>query len=88
MAVGREMQYDTNWKLKKEISIPAAIGLAVQTGAVIWFMATMNADVTQVRKQVDLYQPQTEKIIRLETKMEAIQDGIAEIKTLLRAPRT
>lgn len=86
---GKEMQYDANWKLKKEISIPAAIGLAVQTGAVIWFMATMNADVQQVRKQVDTYQPQTEKIIRLETRVESIQEGIAEIKTLLRAqPKT
>lgn len=73
-----------DWKLKREISLPLVVGLIIHTGTFIWFIATLNNRVDQFEKQANSYAPQTEKIIRLETKIENIQDGIAEIKGILR----
>ena len=87
---GRVEVMSGDWKFKREISLPMVVGLVIHTGTFIWFIATLNNRVDQFEKQANSFTPQTEKIIRLETKIESIQDGIAEIKGILRntAPST
>lgn len=81
---GRVEVMSGDWKFKREISLPLVVGLIIHTGTFIWFIATLNNRVDQFEKQAASFTPQTEKIIRLETKIENIQDGIAEIKGILR----
>jgi len=80
------MDADSHWKLKKEISLPMMAAFFIHTGTVIWFIATLNAEVQRVKEQTTAFLPQTEKIIKLEANMENIKDGLAEIKGLLRSP--
>lgn len=85
MNAGPHMKSDREWTFKKEISLPGVAALLFQTGTIIWFVATLNIRVDNIAAQAASYAPQTEKIIRLETKIESIQDGIAEIKGILRS---
>lgn len=78
------MDTDKVWHIKKEVSLPTLGMFLVQTAGIIWFIATLNAQVVQLREQTILYAPNTEKIIRLEGSVENIKDGIAEIKGILR----
>lgn len=70
--------------MKKEVSLPAVIGLAIQTASVVWFVAVLHQRVDSIEKQTNLFAPQTEQIAILKTKVESIQDGITEIKGILR----
>ena len=84
--MSQPMKIDREWHLNRELSLSTVVMFAIQTSSIIWFIATLNNRVDQFEKQANSFQPQTEKIIRLETKIEAIQDGIAEIKGILRSP--
>lgn len=92
MGMTRPIGMDTDkiWHIKKEVSLSTLAMFVVQTGGIIWFMATLNAQVVQLREQTLTYAPNSEKIIRLEGSVENIKDGIAEIKGILRntAPTT
>lgn len=86
MGMPRPIGVDTDkiWHIKKEVSISTLLMFVVQTAWIIWFMATLNAQVIQLREQTLSYAPNSEKIIRLEGSVENIKDGIAEIKGILR----
>jgi hypothetical protein len=55
----------------------------VQTGAALWWAAGVNARVEQLERQVISSAPNVERIVRLETKMDAIFSQLAEIKLIV-----
>lgn len=77
------MDADAHWKLKKEVSLPAVVGLMVQTCAIIVFVANLNFEVQRLRETA--VSPET--IARMQEKMAAMKDDLVEIKLLLRAGR-
>ena len=81
------MQVAAHWKLDKTVSLPLLGGLIVQTSAVVWLIATMSARVDQFEKRADAFQPTIEKVIRLDTKLDDIEESIADIKLILRTSK-
>lgn len=79
-----QMDIDKQWHIKKEIPLSTVGMFFVQLVSVVWLVATLNNRVDQVEKRVDVYAPQSEKIIKLGADMENLKDGIAEIKGILR----
>jgi hypothetical protein len=57
--------------------------ILVQTGAALWWAAGVNARVEQLERQVISSAPNVERIVRLETKMDAIFSQLAEIKLMV-----
>lgn len=74
---------DDRWRIDRKIPLPLIGFLALQMGLGIWWAASIEARVGQVERQVNLSGPQGERIIRLETKLDAISDRITEIKGTL-----
>lgn len=57
---------------------------AAQTLAIVWWAATANARLDHLERQVNASAPQSERIIRLEAKMDAVADSIAEVKSFFK----
>jgi hypothetical protein len=77
-----------HWHLDKRVPIALIMTIAVQTAGFIWWASDVNARVAQLERQAVAAAPQPERIIRLETQIEAIREGITEIKTLIRRERS
>lgn len=79
-----QMDIDKQWHIKKEVPLSTVAMFAIQLGTFIWLIATLNNRVDQIEKKTAAYEPSVERIIKLEAKLENVQDGIAEIKGILR----
>lgn len=77
-----------HWHLDKRVPIALIVAIAFQTAAFIWWASDVNARVGYLERQVNLSAPQAERIVRLESQLDAIREGLAEIKSLLRRDRT
>jgi hypothetical protein len=74
---------DKHWHLDKRVPLVLIFAILVQTGAALWWAAGVNARVEQLERQVISSAPNVERIVRLETKMDAIFSQLAEIKLMV-----
>jgi hypothetical protein len=74
---------DKHWHLDKRVPLALIFAILVQTGAALWWAAGVNARVEQLERQVIGSAPHVERIVRLETKMDAIFAQLAEIKLIV-----
>ena len=77
---------NTKWHLDRRVPIALILTIAIQTGSGIWWAAGVNARVEQLERQVVGAAPHVERIVRLETKMDAIFSTLAEIKSIVQRP--
>jgi len=75
---------DQGWHLDRKIPIAIIITIMAQTGAIVWWAASAEARLNTLEHTVQLAAPQGDRLTRVETKIEVVQDGIAEIKSILR----
>jgi hypothetical protein len=76
---------DSQWHLDKKVPIAVIVTILIQTGAIIWWAAGASERITALERQAAAAAPQSERLTRVETKLEAVTEGITEIKTILRA---
>lgn len=74
---------DTKWHLDKKVPIAMIVTIAMQTAGFVWWAASLSERVNTLERDALRSAPYAERIVRLETKMESIADGIQEIKRLL-----
>lgn len=79
------MTDETKWHLDKKVPIALIFTIIAQTSAFVWWAADINARVSGLEKRDTITYPYGERIIKLETQMQNISDGINEIKTILRS---
>ena len=72
-----------HWMIEKKIPLALLIAILVQSLAVVWGAAVLTTRVDNLEKKVEASAPQGERIVRLEEKIGAVQQGIAELKALL-----
>ena len=75
---------DTSWHLDRKVPIALILTLIMQTGGIVWWGATMSARINALEEKAVVAGPQGDRLTRLEVKVETVQDGIAEIKSILR----
>jgi hypothetical protein len=78
---GRSWHIDRAIPLALLISITLAGGGGIVTGA--WFMSGVTSDVTTLKEQVKVLSTMSERMARLEGKVDG---GFAEIKAMIRQP--
>lgn len=82
---------DAKWHLDKKIPIALIVslflGLMAQTTFFVSWKATIESRVEHLEADSLARAPQAERIIRLETKLDGIKEGVTEIKNLLRVPQ-
>lgn len=89
--LGTMADRDAGWHVDKKVPITLIAAIIVQTFGAIWWARGLDARVDALEKHSIPSAPmatvQGERIIRLETKLEAITDSLAEIKSILRRDR-
>jgi hypothetical protein len=75
---------DLQWHIDKKVPIALIITLAIQTVTIVWWAATLSTRVEQLERAAVAYAPQVERVIRLEEKIGVVQQGITDIKALVR----
>lgn len=77
-----------NWHLDKRIPVAIIVTLAIQTGGAIWFASGISHRVDSLERQQASASTQGDRIVRLETRMEAIAEHLIEIRNILRQRET
>lgn len=75
---------DSSWHLDRKVPVAIIMTILLQTGGVIWWGATVAERLSALERKVDLAAPQADRLTKVETRLEAVQDGISEIKSILR----
>jgi len=75
---------NARWQLDRKVPLALIATIVGQTIVAAWGASNLWARVGELERQVRSAAPQAERIIRLEEKIGVVQDGIAEIKLLIR----
>lgn len=88
------MRVDRQWVLDKRIPLPLLAGIGLQTGAFIWWVATFSASITgrvdaqgdriiNLEHTVTSLGPISERLVKMETKFDAVVDTLKDIKAAI-----
>ena len=83
MTARRRQTYDSAWHLDKKVPIALIASILIQTAGIVWWGATTSERVNALERKADAVAPQAERLARVETRLEAVQLGISEIKAIL-----
>lgn len=72
-----------HWHLDRRVPIALIITILIQSGSALWWAAGVSAKVDTLERQAMTNSNQVERIVRLETKMDAIFGTLADIKAIL-----
>lgn len=74
----------SHWKF--DLNIPVAIlgAFALQTGTAIWWASSINSRVDLIERQQTMAAPQSDRLTRVEVKLDALTDAVKEVKDFLR----
>lgn len=75
---------DSSWHLDRKVPVAIIMTLLLQTSGIIWWGATATERLGALERKVELAAPQADRLTKVETRLEAVQDGISEIKSILR----
>lgn len=83
---------DERWHIDRKLPIALIATLIItfsgQTFTAIWWASKTDSRIEQLERQTTASAPTTTeqgtRLTRVETKLEAVQDGISEIKSILR----
>lgn len=75
---------DAQWHLDRKVPIALIVAILLQTGGIVWWGAAASERLNALERRADAVAPQAERLARVETKLESVQDGILEIKSILR----
>jgi hypothetical protein len=78
------MQQDREWHLDKKVPLALIVTLLVQSGAFIWWAAKADSRLDALERTSNASAPVIERVVRLETKVDAIGDSINDMKVMLR----
>jgi hypothetical protein len=75
---------DREWHLDKRVPLALIVTVIAQTMAAAWWAAVTTTRVDYLEKQTGSVTAQTERIIRLETKMDTVVDAVADLKSIFK----
>ena len=78
-----EREYESQWHLDKKIPIAIIVTLFIQTGGIIWWAASASARLDQVERAQLASSPHSDRLTRVEVKLENVERGVTEIKSLI-----
>jgi hypothetical protein len=77
---------DGQWHLDKKVPLALILAILLQTAAAVWWASSIGERVNQLERQSAMTAPQAERIVRLETKVDAIFSSLTELKQLIQRP--
>lgn len=83
MTKEEEHEYESAWHLDRKVPIALIVTIVLQTVGIIWFAANLFYRVDALEKHQIASSPQAERLTRVEVKIENVERGVAEIKSLI-----
>lgn len=74
---------DRQWHLDKKVPLALIMTIVCQTVVAAWGASNLWTRVGELERQMQTAAPQFERIIRVETKVDAITGSLSEIKALI-----
>lgn len=75
---------DNHWSLDKKVPLALIVAMVVQTLAAVWWAGSAAERLAALERRVEATAPMSERLAKLEERVGFVQQGIAEIKTLIR----
>ncbi|MGM4987434.1 hypothetical protein [Tardiphaga sp. 841_E9_N1_2] len=79
---------DERWHVDRKIPVALLVGffltIGSQTSIAIWWASKADSRIERLEQQTTATAPQGDRLTKVETRLEAVQDGISEIKSILR----
>jgi hypothetical protein len=85
MTKEEEREYERSWHLDRKVPIAIIVTLLLNTGGFIWWAAKSDARIEAVEKQVAASTPHSERITRMEVKIENVERGVVRIENLIQS---
>lgn len=76
-----DAQNGGGWHLDKRVPIALIVTIIMQTGGALWWAASQSERVNYIERSVIASEPIKGQIIRLETKMDSLNENIVELKS-------
>ena len=77
---------ELQWHLDKRVPIAVISTLLIQSAAILWWAAGVSFRIDQLEKSDIARSTQADRIVRVETRLDAVFMSLDEIKHLLRTP--
>lgn len=74
------------WQIDRHIPVALILTVVVQTMSAIWWASAVNSRIGVLEGISASIQPASDRITRLEAKLDSIVEAMAEVKLLLRRP--
>lgn len=75
---------DRSWHLDRKVPIAMIAAIGIQTVAFGFWAGAASQRITALEEKATLAAAQPERLAKVETRLESVQEGIAEIKAILR----
>lgn len=78
-------EYESHWHLDKKVPIAFILALLAQGICFIWMAAKFDARLEAVERQLVSSAPHSDRITRMEVKVENIERGVVRIENVLQS---
>lgn len=72
------------WQVDRKIQLPLIFAIFVQTAGAFWWASGVNSRVEALEKQAIVNSTNSDRLTRVEVRLDGMADGITEIRALLR----
>jgi hypothetical protein len=73
-----------HWTVDKRVPLALIVTIVIQTGGLVWWASSLSERVNSLERRAEQTAPQADRLTRVEVKIESVQEGITEIKRLIR----
>jgi hypothetical protein len=75
---------ETHWTVDKRVPLALIVTIIIQTAGLVWWASNLSERVNTLERRAEASAPQGDRLTRVEVKIESVQEGISEIKRLIR----
>lgn len=79
-----EPEEDKHWTVDRRVPLALIVTIAIQTAGLVWWASSLSERVNTLERRAEASAPQADRLTRVEVKIESVQEGISEIKRLIR----
>jgi hypothetical protein len=75
---------ESRWRLDRHIPVSLIVTILVQTGAFVWWGASTDQKVAVLKERLDFIAPNSDRLTRVEVKVDGVQQSINRIEGYIR----
>lgn len=79
-----DKRWEEQWHLDRKVPIAVIVTILIQSGVFVWWASDANSRLGAVEKRLEASAPQADRLTRVEVQLDAVKEGISDIKAMLR----